>query len=316
MVMEKNPFNDWEEVTKRNPCPICQRTSWCVVKPDGSAVLCRRVETGSKRTKYDKNGAEFFVHQWGAEILFSSGSTKKIYAPPPTCAAPDDLHRVYSSLLASLPIYQAHADNLRSRGLSDDEILFRGYRSFPRPALRNLAARKLYCEFGEILCSKIPGIHFPWIFGSEIIPALAGTCGIAIPVRNLDQKIIALKIRSDSAEINRYSYLSSKRYGGPGPGSQVHIPLLRGAFDGTVRVTEGELKADIATALSGILTVSVPGATNWKPVLPILQKLKPKKVILAFDADAGTNPHVARAVVRLYRTLKQEGYVLEIETWK
>lgn len=314
--MDKNPFNNWEEVTKSNPCPICKKTSWCVVKIDGSAILCRRVETGSRKTKYDKNGAEFFVHQWWGENTSTPSATKKALQPSPIRAAPDELHRVYSYLLSLLPIYQSHADNLRNRGLSDDEILFRGYRSFPRPTLRSLAARNLYREFGEILCSQIPGIYFPWIFGSEIIPALAGACGIAIPIRNLDQKIIALKIRSDSAEINRYSYLSSKRYGGPGPGAQVHMPLFRGNFNGTVRVTEGELKADVATALSGVLTVSIPGVSNWKSVLPILKALGAKKVVLAFDSDVNTNPHVARALVRLYRAIKDEGYTQEIETWK
>jgi len=314
--MEKNPFNDWEEVTKRNPCPICNKTSWCSITRDGSAVLCRRVETGSKKTKCDKNGTEFFIHQLGAELLRWEANAKKTERPSAICASVDELHLVNSALLSQLPLYQIHADNLRSRGLSDDEILFRGYRSFPRPVLRSVVAKKLYFEFGEILCSRIPGFYFPWIFGSEILPALAGAIGMVVPVRNLDQKIIALKIRSDSAEINRYSYLSSKRYGGPGPGAQVHIPLFRGNFDGVIRVTEGELKADVATALSGILTVSIPGVSNWKPVLPVLKSLNATKVILAFDSDVNTNPHVARALVSLYRAIKSEGYTQEMESWK
>ena len=39
----------------------------------------------------------------------------------------------------------------------------------------------------------------------------------------------------------------------------------------TIRLTEGELKADVATVLSGILTVSIPGVAMWRKALPVLQ---------------------------------------------
>ena len=150
-----------------------------------------------------------------------------------------------------------------------------------------------------------------------VMAAIVGAAGLLIPVRNRSGEIIAIKVRRDSGcEGPKYVYLSSAKYGGASSGAPVHVSILPSIERTTCRVTEGELKADIATVLSGTLTVSLPGATNWKPVLPILKALKTTKVILAFDSDVNTNPHVARALVRLYRAIKDAGYTQEIETWK
>src|SRR5262249_40985962 len=64
---------------------------------------------------------------------------------------------------------------------------------------------------------------------------------------------------------------------------------------GTVRLTEGEIKADVATSLSGMLTVSAPGVSNWRGCLPALQELKPKTVRGAFGSHASVNAPVALA---------------------
>jgi len=36
-------------VSKNAPCPICGKPDWCLVAEDGSAAICSRVETGSKK---------------------------------------------------------------------------------------------------------------------------------------------------------------------------------------------------------------------------------------------------------------------------
>jgi hypothetical protein len=80
--------------------------------------------------------------------------------------------------------------------------------------------------------------------------------------------------------------LSSTKYGGPGPGSQVHVPLHDELDLSVVRLTEGELKADVATALAGMLTVSTPGVSSWRAALEVARSLGSGVVHLAFDADA------------------------------
>ena len=40
--------NDWRPVTRQHPCPVCGKPDWCMVKHDGTAVLCNRIDEGSK----------------------------------------------------------------------------------------------------------------------------------------------------------------------------------------------------------------------------------------------------------------------------
>jgi hypothetical protein len=144
---------------------------------------------------------------------------------------------------------------------------------------------------------------------------MAGPAGLLIPVRDTQRRIVALKIRVDEpVDGPKYYYLSSTQHGGPGPGSQVHVPL----FDGdttAVRITEGELKGDVATALSGMLTLGLPGVSVWRPAVATLRELGTHLMRLAFDADAGHNRSVAQALDGTARGLADEGFVLEFETW-
>src|SRR5262249_18749431 len=112
----------------------------------------------------------------------------------------------------------------------------------------------------------------------------------------------------------RYVYVSSAHCGGASPGSPVHVSTT--IFQKyIVRLTEGELKADVATTLSQTLTISVPGVASWKSALPILRELQPQKVNIAFDADACPNPVVARSLQQCYRDLVEAGFAVGLEVW-
>jgi hypothetical protein len=95
------------------------------------------------------------------------------------------------------------------------------------------------------------------------------------------------------------------------------LPPEGGRDPDRVRLTEGELKADVTTCLdpARILTVSVPGVSTWRTSLRILKDLAPRTVRLAFDADAWTNPHVARALADAFAGLEAAGFDVEIERW-
>jgi hypothetical protein len=67
-----------------------------------------------------------------------------------------------------------------------------------------------------------------------------------VPCRDKAGRIAAVKVRSDNpGDGLRYSYLSSAKYSGPGPGAPIHVPLGVQAPAERVRLTEGELKADV-----------------------------------------------------------------------
>jgi hypothetical protein len=42
---------EWIRVSKSEPCPICAKHDWCMVKADGSAAICARVIDGCARRK-------------------------------------------------------------------------------------------------------------------------------------------------------------------------------------------------------------------------------------------------------------------------
>jgi hypothetical protein len=145
---------------------------------------------------------------------------------------------------------------------------------------------------------------------------------------NAKEQVVGLKVRRDKPidEDDRYVTVSSRAYGGPGARQRVHVPLCAlgsGVDVGIVRITEGELKADVATALSSVLTIAVPGVAAWPLALSELQRIaafsgqKIHEVRIAFDGDARTNPHVARPAAELLKRLQADdhGYQVAIETW-
>ncbi len=308
--------DSWSSVSHSSPCPICGKNSWCSVSSDGHTVNCRRESQDALLSKLDKNGCEFYIHKTQEGFNAPIKYARRPSTQPIPCADAKTLNRVYSRLLSHLTVSNDHYEALKNRGLSSSEIRLREYRTLPFEGRYNLADSLLE-EFGEEICCKVPGIFFRLIRKVKIwsIHGCSGS-GLLIPSRGDSGSIEALKIRPDLPTPGmKYLYLSSKSIGGAGPGARVHVPLFNGDQSNTVRLTEGELKSDIATALSGIHSISVPGVQSWRMAIPILQKLGTQKVRLAFDADASQNITVAKMLSNAATALQIEGFTLEVETW-
>ncbi|WP_121616759.1 DUF3854 domain-containing protein [Virgibacillus halodenitrificans] len=138
---------------------------------------------------------------------------------------------------------------------------------------------------------------------------------------------------------NRYMWLSSaNEEGGTGAGPlPVHVSIpsdqLRNWKTGTllqkdtVWLTEGPLKADIASDLLPILfkedemdslgdtVLSIPGVNSWRIILPILEKMGVKRVIYAFDMDAIVNEDVKRNILESVQELKDRDYTIDVAMW-
>lgn len=303
----------WTEASRRQPCPICGHASWC--RTNGVHVWCRRVpDGGDPRT--DRAGVPYYLHRLG------TGNPPRGFDPPmpPRMeAAPVEARdRIYRAFLARLRLSSGHRAALRTRGLSDAEINRRGYRTL------DLAGRaRVVCElvetFGADDVAGTPGMFRKGEAGRSWWTC-AGSPGLLIPVRDLDGRIAAMQIRRDDPGGGpRYVWFSSPRHLGPGPGAPCHVPLspVDGRHPAIVRVTEGPLKGDVASSLDPdrILTIAVPGVATWRAALPVLSTLAPARVRLAFDADAWTNPHVARSLVDAAKGIEAAGFNLEIERW-
>jgi hypothetical protein len=233
-------------------------------------------------------------------------------SPTPAAGGDDVAKRDagYRCLLAKLPLSPDHRDALKHRGLSDADIDAGGYRTLPTNG-RGAVIKKVAAELGADFAA-VPGF-----VTTEHGPRIAAPTGLVVPVRDLAGRIVAVKVRLGNPQPGRpkYLYLSSTKYGGPGSGSPVHVPAgVCGPVE-AVRITEGELKADVSYRLSGVPTVSFPGVDLWRVVLPVLQDLQARTIHVAFDVDANTNPTVARCLQDCIKGLQAGGYVVELECW-
>ncbi len=232
-------------------------------------------------------------------------------------ADPDDLDRVYRALLARLPLDEGDRAELLRRGLPAEHITRGTYRTLPERG-RAAIARELVSTFGEGLARRVPGIVWRTDDGRGWW-SVARSPGLVIPVRDLAGRIVALKVRRrDPCDGARYHYVTSAPKGGPAALAAVHVPAaaleLRASAKCLV-ITEGELKADVATALSGRPVVSVPGVGRWRAGVEAAQAWGARVVAVAFDADAATNPDVARHLRALLAALGAEGFDARLWRW-
>jgi putative DNA primase/helicase len=246
--------------------------------------------------------------------------------------------RVYQMIIESLSLSDGHRALLKQRGLSEDAIDRNGYASLSKGDHGRLAQQidqslktgsfpGLETTSFDELAKRVPGL----LLNEHGVPQLRMLFGILIPIRSADGMIAALVVRrnegTSNAELPKYLYLSASKKqreerharGGveyPKAEYAVHVPADVSAGTETVRVTEGVLKADIATALSGVLTIGIPGVNGWKRTIPVLQKLSANRVVIALDADHKENPAVADAVTGLTRECVAKGFAAAIETWE
>jgi hypothetical protein len=129
----------WIEDSGREPCLLCRKSDWCVRSADGAWAICRRVDTGEGRRRVDKAGGEYWVYRVGGAR--PAPPIDLPARPSPPCADTAMRDRVYRALLAALPLTPTHRQNLRTRGLNDQEIVRRGYRTLPLQGRASLAKR-------------------------------------------------------------------------------------------------------------------------------------------------------------------------------
>ena len=306
--------SDWHDVTSDSPCLICNKPDWCTTNSDRSVALCRRNPDSAFTPGWDltKNKTDRNDHPYGC--WEHEPDVDADAAPPKSHVvvkiAPAKIrHKVYCKLLEKLPLTKTARDQLYQRGLVKNERKGRSYGHLG--AERDKAVQAVIDAGLERHLPSVPGFYRTeneeWSF--------AGPRGILIPVRNLAGQITALKIRADKPlDGKKYIYASSKKRGGPSPGSPVHVPLHAAGPVKTIRITEGEIKADIATAKSGILTLGLPGVASFAKAELILRELSPEQVRISFDADYRTNTIVAEARIAAIKKFR-EMYEVVVEHW-
>lgn len=215
---------------------------------------------------------------------------------------------IYGSFLAYLGLNKEHSKLLKERGLTLVGDGSEAYRTLSYVRSKQ-AISNLLNQYSEEELLLTPGFRRDPKTSKIEVSLEAG--GLLIPVRGLDGKILALKVRQDRSP--KYVWFSGG--GSPSCGSPCHYS--RGSNpSSTVRIVEGPLKADVVTALSPeIQTLGVGGVSNWKGALPLLKALGASKVFLAFDMDWRVNPGVAGSLKACGEALVGLGYEVLMETW-
>lgn len=313
----------WNEVRADEPCPICGHTTWCSLSDDGGYAVCRRESgcatygNGIQRT--DRSGGQYWLYSLRPREQRSEPWDEPRYTLADgrgERADPDTLHRVYSCLLEHLSLASSEEQELVRRGLTTRQ---------QRDPYRTLGSRRASAAYACVRAGleehlpRVPGFYIKEDGKGRKYWSLTGRGGLLIPVRDAQARIVALLLRPTPGPGARprakYLYLSSRKKGGASPGSPIHVPLFAGEKS-TIRITEGTLKAEVATALSGILTVGLPGVGAWRRVPALLRDIGGVQTVrVALDADARRNAHVAAALHGLVMLLREHGYAVELEQW-
>jgi putative DNA primase/helicase len=310
------PSGLWPPVTRDNPCEKCKGTDWCCRSPDRAFLRCYRSNNadGSGKVKTDSAQQTYTLYR-----LDGRNGSEAWPEPKHTHAEangeradPDTLNRIYGAFLTELRISQEHGKALRARGLTGS-LRGAGYRTLGKD--RAKACGKLVGRGFENDLPRVPGFYVQEKDGKRFW-SVAGWGGLLIPVRDARGRIVALSVRLDDPGPGekKYRWVSSRAKGGVGPGAPVHVPIFQGDKE-RVRVTEGALKADVATALSKVLTIGLPGVGAYKKAAAVLRELGAKVAVVSYDADACCKRHVAEALSRLVRHLRRHGFKVQMEMW-
>ena len=276
-----------------------------VTVADGGRILLK-CRVGCKTDKI----LETVGLQWQdvfAPENYAEANTTFSERAPPTRRNGEMTHSAYASLLKNLHLSKTHEDQLVRRGISNENIQLGQYKSLVNLE-RGKVARAVFDEVGNSVFT-VPGFT-----KGEFGITLAGTStGLLIPVRDTEGRIQAIKVRR--ANKPKYVYLTGDE-NGPSSGSPVHIPLGVSGPTKVVRVTEGELKSDVACLLDKTPTIGVPGVTQWRSVFPLLRELEAERVIIAFDAvDLYRKRPVFDEAFEFWKSLLDQGYEVEVEDW-
>jgi DNA primase len=258
-------------------------------------------------------------------ILRDDDFTPHIPQPPrpqpppvetPRIADVDTCHHVYVDLLrAHLVLSGEHRANLRARGLSDLAIEFHGYKSAPTNIFAANIARALSKDFD---LTGIPGFFRER--GEWRLNFTEWHQGIIVAVKDTRARIRGLMVRRDAPDKPKYVWLTSKdKPDGASPGAPPHFARVDVArASGKIIVTEGSLKANVISELTGESVVGIAGVANFSERFGAdLRRAIPelKSVVVAYDADFRTNEAVRRGMTKLRQNLNAAGLSVSVRVW-
>jgi len=191
-------------------------------------------------------------------------------------------HDIYYDMLQTLGLSSEHRKNLWTRGLTDERIGRNMYRSMPFSFYERRAVALHLAKRYDL--RGVPGFYYSKYGHWE----LWGKPGVLIPVCDADGYIQGMQIRLDDVKKKKYRWLSSNpEYGFPyGASSSTWIHVTGNRGSGEAYITEGGLKGDIASYLSGDrLFICTAGVSSIRYLGDALRSLHVSKVCGCYDMD-------------------------------
>lgn len=342
----------WYPIRSGEVCPICNsKNGRCgyMVNQNNDVVMyrCKYVESN----RPSKDG--WYIHL--ASNLNNNFSNKikhiRDYKIEPITDELlnlwDKVYREFRKQFTAIngsPLYSNHKKNLIERGITEDLIDNIGCFSIPNNkqvsyefscTTRTAIIHSLLKHFKPESLIKVPGfqkmtaherdfvVFKNSIFNKESRKFI-DMDGYFIPYFDYLNRLVGMQYRltnpiiDDEGKEIRYLWYSSKKNTCGSP-IDFHIPKKLNIKD-SILITEGGLKAKIASEIIGIKSLAEAGVSNYRRLIKELQLIeehenKRYKVLLALDMDKYSNKDVLASEINTVAMLKSLGYSVTILEW-
>ncbi|HEY9768820.1 MAG TPA: plasmid replication protein, CyRepA1 family [Coleofasciculaceae cyanobacterium] len=222
-------------------------------------------------------------------------------------------HREIKKVLSQLSLSDRHRQQLKSRGLTDQQIKSGFYRSLGQ-------WQKLDIPVDD----RLAGLKFG---GRSLVNP---DSGILCPIPDAQGQLVSWQLRQDNNFDNKYIWAASERQRKNRPTSKTkefgELPLgvwqessNKGSNTNVVGLTEGTgIKPYIASCRLNIPVIGASGgnfASSPKSLRAALEKLKPSSIVFYPDGGAVCNPNIVRQYKKLFDLLLSWGYQPKIAWW-
>lgn len=288
----KSGFTNFSRV--ENDCPRCgEENDKCGVFEESGLVMCRTDMSDSVEPRVDANGWEYW---------------------PFASSISDEHSDIYEIFSASLSLSNEDETALISRGLIDKEIIENGYKTIPHRNGEDGLNQIINILNTKFSLKDIPGFYLK----NDKRDVNARYKQMLIPVRNFSGKITQFVLRNNEIKGKKAAKYLMFSSDGKDEGQkiipQIHLPLGNEKCTHEVRITEGILKADIATALGNIYCIGLHGLSS-KGLIPAIEMLGVSKIRLCLDIDWQENTQVLNGLRRIYGIIANAGFEVVIEEW-
>ena len=215
----------------------------------------------------------------------------------------EDRNRIYQAAIETLALRRPASEDLRGRGLTPQDIDRFGFRSLPQRGREHADFMATMRErFGDDLLGACPG--FVDKNGRLTFWEAAGRRdGYLVPFRDEHGRVTGLQAKLLGG---RYLTASGSRYG--------DIYTVAGERSATLFVTEGGLKAMVASVLGPAWCFGIPGQALHQSHISVIQRLAPERVAVALDREINTTTDKVRQM--LLQRLADAGLVVCDAVWE